>query len=38
MTGVFIDTSGFYAFLDGTDPFHPAAKAAFARALDQRRR
>lgn len=36
MTGVFIDTSGFYAFLDGTDPFHPTAKAAFARALDQR--
>jgi predicted nucleic acid-binding protein len=36
MSGVFVDTSGFYAFLDGTDPFHAAAKAAFERTLDQR--
>ena len=36
MTGVFVDTSGFYAFLDGTDPFHVAAKAAFERAIAQR--
>jgi len=30
--GVFVDTSAFYAELDGTDPFHPRAKVAFARA------
>lgn len=36
MTGVFVDTSGFYAFLDGSDPFHAAARAAFERAIDQR--
>jgi predicted nucleic acid-binding protein len=36
MSGVFVDTSGFYAFLDGTDPFHAVAKAAFERTLDQR--
>ena len=36
MTGVFVDTSGFYAFLDGTDPFHVAAKAAFERVIAQR--
>jgi len=36
MNGVFVDTSGFYAFLDGSDPFHAAARAAFERALDQR--
>jgi len=36
MSGVFVDTSGFYAFLDGTDPFHATAKAEFERTLDQR--
>ena len=36
MTGVFVDTSGFYAFLYGTDPFHVAAKAAFERVIAQR--
>jgi predicted nucleic acid-binding protein len=29
---VFADTSGFYAVLDGTDPFHPDARVAFERA------
>jgi predicted nucleic acid-binding protein len=29
---VFVDTSGFYAVLDGTDPFHPTAKNLFERA------
>jgi len=29
---VFVDTSGFYAVLDGTDPFHAEATAAFERA------
>ncbi len=29
MKTVFVDTSGFYACLDGTDPFHPQALAAF---------
>ncbi|OGV64997.1 MAG: hypothetical protein A3K18_32920 [Lentisphaerae bacterium RIFOXYA12_64_32] len=32
MKTVFVDTSGFYAFLDGTDPFHPQAKDGFLRA------
>jgi predicted nucleic acid-binding protein len=32
MKTVFVDTSGFYACLDRTDPFHPAALAAFERA------
>ena len=32
MKTVFVDTSGFYACLDHTDPFHPAALAAFERA------
>ncbi len=32
MRRVFVDTSGFYAELDGTDPFHPTARSAFARA------
>ncbi len=36
MNGVFVDTSGFYAFLDGTDPFHAVAKAAFERTFDER--
>jgi predicted nucleic acid-binding protein len=29
---VFVDTSGFYALLDGTDPFHRPARDCFARA------
>ena len=29
MTTVFVDTSGFYAFLDKTDPFHREAKELF---------
>jgi predicted nucleic acid-binding protein len=29
---VFVDTSGFYAVLDGSDPFHAEARAAFERA------
>jgi predicted nucleic acid-binding protein len=29
---VFVDTSGFYAVLDSTDPFHMDARAAFERA------
>ena len=33
MTDVFVDTSGFYAELDGTDPRHSAARDAFALAL-----
>lgn len=32
MMRVFIDTSGFYAFLDRTDPFHTEAKDLFIRA------
>ncbi len=28
----FVDTSGFYAELDGSDPQHPKARDAFARA------
>jgi uncharacterized protein len=32
MKSVFVDTSGFYAQLDGTDGQHPAAKELFARA------
>ncbi|MCI0534512.1 MAG: PIN domain-containing protein [Verrucomicrobiales bacterium] len=32
MKTVFVDTSGFYALLDGTDPFHPTAKSLFQRA------
>jgi uncharacterized protein len=32
MTRVFVDTSGFYALLDGTDPFNPAATDCFRRA------
>jgi predicted nucleic acid-binding protein len=33
MIPVYVDTSGFYAELDGTDPRHPDAKAAFKLAL-----
>jgi len=32
MKRVFVDTSGFYALLDGTDPFHAAARLCFERA------
>jgi len=32
MKTVFVDTSGFYAFLDGTDPFHDRSLDCFARA------
>jgi predicted nucleic acid-binding protein len=32
MKTVFVDTSGFYAFLDPGDPFHPEARDAFLRA------
>jgi hypothetical protein len=32
MKTVFVDTSGFYACLDGTDPFHSRAVSAFERA------
>lgn len=37
MAAIFVDTSGFYAFLDGTDPFHAAARAAFELAVGERR-
>ena len=36
MKTVFVDTSGFYACLDGSDPFHPQASAAFERAEKER--
>jgi len=29
---VFVDTTGFYAFLDGTDPFHAEARDCFLRS------
>src|SRR5438270_6512106 len=29
---VFVDTSGFYALLDASDPFHSAARGLFERA------
>ncbi len=32
MKPVFVDTSGFYAILDATDPFHPSARDCFTRA------
>lgn len=32
MKAVFVDTSGFYALLDGTDPFGLEAAACFTRA------
>ena len=32
MKSVFVDTSGFYALLDGTDAFHARAAEAFSRA------
>lgn len=36
MKPVFVDTSGFYAFLDRTDPFHARAKDLFVRARDEK--
>jgi predicted nucleic acid-binding protein len=33
---VFVDTSGFYAFLDRTDPFHGEAKRLFLQAHDEK--
>ena len=36
MKPVFVDTSGFYAFLDGTDPFHAQARELFLRASAER--
>jgi predicted nucleic acid-binding protein len=35
MNTVFVDTSGFYALLDGDDSFHPAARDAFLRAEEE---
>ena len=29
MRKIFVDTSGFYALLDGTDPFHEASRRCF---------
>jgi predicted nucleic acid-binding protein len=36
MKTVFVDTSGFYACLDGSDPFHAQALSAFERAENER--
>lgn len=33
MKGVFVDTSGFYAILDATDPYHAGALTAFRKAM-----
>lgn len=35
MKPVFVDTSGFYAFLDRTDSFHGQARGLFLRARDE---
>lgn len=35
MKQVFVDTSGFYAFLDGQDPFHAEAKSCFIRSQEE---
>jgi uncharacterized protein len=32
---VFVDTSGFYALLDGSDPFHADAAACFDRGIKE---
>jgi predicted nucleic acid-binding protein len=32
---VFVDTSGFYAFLDGTDPFHDTSKNLFLKGAEE---
>ena len=36
MKPVFVDTSGFHAFLDRTDPFHAKARDLFIRARDEK--
>lgn len=36
MKTVFVDTSGFYALLDGSDPFSPTAAQLFRRAESER--
>lgn len=36
MKQIFVDTSGFYAELDGTDPSHNRAKEAFGLALSNK--
>ena len=38
MRQVFVDTSGFYAELDSTDPSHKLAKDAFVLALREKRK
>lgn len=35
MRHVFVDTSGFYAMLDPTDPYHEGARDAFQQASSQ---
>lgn len=35
MKTVFVDTSGFYAFLDGTDRFHAESKKLFLKSKDE---
>lgn len=35
MKTVFVDTSGFYAFLDGTDGFHEQARTLFLRSQEE---
>jgi uncharacterized protein len=35
MRRVFVDTSGFYAFLDRNDPFHGEARRLFLRSRDE---
>ena len=35
MKHVFVDTSGFYALLDPTDPYHQSARNAFEQATSQ---
>ncbi len=35
MNTAFVDTSGFYAVLDGSDPYGPSAVAAFRRATEE---
>ena len=36
MRSAFVDTSGYYAELDSTDPFHEQARNAFALALREK--
>ena len=35
MNAVFVDTSGFYAFLDGSDQHHAEARECFRRAVNE---